>query len=941
MPGSDRRQHPLVGREPEWRILREALEAVRQGGSRQIFIEGEAGIGKTRLVEEIARTATAAGVSLFSGRAEDLERLRPFGALVDGVDRLVHAGGSEMSRLETVLRGPTRSAAPLDVIDAFTEFIEERAMAGPTCVILEDLHWADPDTISAVRAMSRRLTYLPILICGTYRPHPQLPELSRLIDVSLTDDAVDVRLEPLDNEAMLVLARELLGTPIGPQLESMLDACSGNPLYAAELIHALQEQGSLSFIDGTTDATAATLPPSLRLTILRRLSQFSTDVIATLKNAAVLGSSFQLHELAAFCAKPVTEIVGKLQGPIAAKIIQERDGKLAFRHDLIHEAIYEDIPKPIRASMHADTSRVLRSAGAPAVRIAEHVTRGLDLGDPALISEVPALMDEIRLPAPRVTLTLGDKALKVPGASEQQRDEIRRFMMWPLALSGRRSDALRFGLEILSRPHDPAFAGTIRYLTAAVLSEGGQNREAIESFDALMGDIASSPSLARLVRIGLAAIRLRSGVFQDAPLAAEMAAGARNAEDLLSLTFATGVLTAALVGQGHVSAALDEADRYIEMESTFRSMIPTPYFAPAIAYTQADLFHEARQVTEKGRRHASEVGESAALCVYSALDSLISFTDGSWNEAHKAASAALDSVTHEDGAAWMVVLSQGVLAHVLLHRGSVAEAADLVSTGEVIITERGPQLGTDLFMWAKARHLEATGDLAGALSAFSIGWRSAEDGHFFVARQLFGELVRLAVLAGDRDLAQEVTLEAEDGMTRAQELPSVVGSALRCRGLFEGDADVLVAAVEAYRNSPRAGERAAACEDAAIALLRSGKSADARSLFEEALTFYEDVETAHDVRRISSLMRSAGLRRGSREKRARPKTGWESLTASEQQVARLTVEGLTNPQIAERLFVSKHTVQTHLSHVFAKLGISSRTALAGMAAEKLGSADKG
>jgi DNA-binding CsgD family transcriptional regulator/tetratricopeptide (TPR) repeat protein len=755
-----------------------------------------------------------------------------------------------------------------------------------------------------------------------------------LLDVSVTEGAIAVGLNALDDAAMKALAGELVGTPIGSRLASMLDACSGNPLYAAELVHALEEQGSLTFTDGTTDASAAALPPSLRLTILRRLSQFSTDVVDTLKNAAVLGSSFQLHELAAFCGKPVAEIVGTLQGPIAAKIIQERGGRLAFRHDLIHEAVYEDIPTPIRASMHADASRILRIEGAPAVRIAEHVTRGLDLGDPALIGEVPALMNEIRLPAPRVTITLGDKALTVPGASEQQRDEIRRFMIWPLALSGRRNDALRFGLDILSRHHDPAFAGTIRYVTAAVLSEGGRNREAIDSFDALRGEFASAPALARLVRVGLAAIRLRSGVFQDVRLAGEMAAEARDAEDLLSLTFATGVLTAALVGQGHVNAALEEADRYIEMETTFRSMIPTPYFAPAIAYMQADQFLEAHEVTEKGRRHASEVGETSAVCIYSALDGLISFTDGSWNEAHIAASAALESVTQENGAAWMVVLAQGVLAHILFHRGSVAEAADLVSAGELLIAERGPQLGTDLFMWAKARHLEATGDLPGALRAFSSGWKSAEGGHFFIARQLFGELVRLALLAGDRDLAQQVTLEAEEGVTRAQEMPSVVGSALRCRGLLEGDADVLVAAVEAYRNSPRAGERAAACEDAAIALLRSGSPTDARSFFEEALTFYGDVDAAHDVRRISSLMRDAGLRRGSREKRARPKTGWESLTATEEQVAHLTVEGLTNPQIAERLFVSKYTVQTHLSHIFGKLSISSRVDLARMAASK-------
>jgi DNA-binding CsgD family transcriptional regulator len=156
---------------------------------------------------------------------------------------------------------------------------------------------------------------------------------------------------------------------------------------------------------------------------------------------------------------------------------------------------------------------------------------------------------------------------------------------------------------------------------------------------------------------------------------------------------------------------------------------------------------------------------------------------------------------------------------------------------------------------------------------------------------------------------------------------------LRCRGLLDDDPDKLVAAVEEYRKSPRVVERAGACEDAAGSLARKGSSSAARALFEEALGLYDTLDASRDSSRVLSAMRAFGIRRGSRAPRRRPATGWDALTPTEVQVARLTVEGLTNPKIAERLFISRNTVQTHLSHIFIKLGIGSRVELAALAAK--------
>ena len=159
-------------------------------------------------------------------------------------------------------------------------------------------------------------------------------------------------------------------------------------------------------------------------------------------------------------------------------------------------------------------------------------------------------------------------------------------------------------------------------------------------------------------------------------------------------------------------------------------------------------------------------------------------------------------------------------------------------------------------------------------------------------------------------------------------MPSLTGAALRCRGLVEDDAEILQAAVDAYAGSPRRPELALASEDAGAAFARQGLLDRARPLLDQAIVIYEGLDAARDLARAEAVLRGAGIRRGRRGKRGRPQYGWQSLTETEQTVASLVAEGLSNPQIGDRLYVSRRTVQTHLAHVFTKLDLTSRTQLA-------------
>lgn len=134
--------------------------------------------------------------------------------------------------------------------------------------------------------------------------------------------------------------------------------------------------------------------------------------------------------------------------------------------------------------------------------------------------------------------------------------------------------------------------------------------------------------------------------------------------------------------------------------------------------------------------------------------------------------------------------------------------------------------------------------------------------------------------------------------------------------------------MQSYSRAPRPLEVALAAEDAARAMARHGTAGRARGLLDQAAAIYERLEAARDLTRTEAAMRQLGIRRGVRGPRGRPQTGWPSLTVTERTVAGLVAEGLSNPQIGERLYISRRTVQSHLAHIFTKLDITSRVQLA-------------
>jgi DNA-binding CsgD family transcriptional regulator len=309
-------------------------------------------------------------------------------------------------------------------------------------------------------------------------------------------------------------------------------------------------------------------------------------------------------------------------------------------------------------------------------------------------------------------------------------------------------------------------------------------------------------------------------------------------------------------------------------------------------------------------------------------DAQAAFAIGQWDDAVPGLIASGQAAREKNH---MLLLSQS-LAHRAIIATAVGDhraAADLLVG--IVASLEGDDFGYNAGVRASAvaGWKEAEGDEQGAYDVLLRCWRfqAARDDRFY-DRCVAPDLVRLALALGDRDIAAEVASTVVAGVALAPDVPTVRSVALRCQGLVEGDVERLIEAVAVARETPLMVEHTGACEDAARLLTRSGRRDEAVALLAEALELHERAGAEAWAGRVRAQLRALGVRPGRRGSRNRPESGWGSLTATERAVSLLVAEGLTNGAVARQLYISPHTVNTHLRHVFTKLGVSNRVALA-------------
>lgn len=889
----------LIGRTAELAVLDRALLSAAAGSGSVVFVEGEAGIGKSRLVQGVVESAGRRGFTCLVGAARPLETTRPFGAVAEALGMRRGSPDPRRAEVAALLSGGQASDVRYDVLEAALELVEVESRAASTLLVLEDLHWADESTCLVLRTLLHRVALLPVLVVVTLRPAPRTAELDLVLAEAVESGAEVLQLGPLAPAEVLELVRAEAGSV--RDLESVVAKAGGNPLWVVEIARSVAADGSL--------------PDSFGSLVLRRLRYLPDATLATLRVAAVLGDVFSLVDLSTITGRGAVELVEHLRPAVGSRLLREESGKLAFRHQLVHDAIYHDIPEAGRVALHREVARVLADAGAPVTQIAAHVLRGATPGDAQAAAWLRAAAREALPRAPEVGVELLRRARAI-GPS----DEVDVEFAEALLRTGRVAKCAALVEELLRRPRGAGSGAALRLLLVEALSLQNRGPELVAQADAAL----RSPDLSEAERALVLAQSAYGRTFSgDVPggehSAREAVALAERAGAVGMRVWSLTTLSFAVKTQGRYAEAVDLARRAVEIAAdSVDGRLRHPHFFLGMALADADDLVPAGEAYLDAVAECTALGSSWILPDIQQLTGELHFVRGEWDDALVELDAGLHAAA-ERGNRVAVTQSTGYQALILAGRGDLRDAEVLLGG-----LPGGRAYGTEVTALARAVVAEARSDPVSAFHCLWSAWQDDVDGRVMrFLPQLGPPLARLAPAAGRPDVAASVVDGIGESAGLAAEVVSVQTAALRCRGLADRDQSALLRAVELARSSPRVLDRAGALEDAAALV---GPPAALR-LLTEALDVYEAVGASLWARRVRASLRAMGARVGVRRERQSPATGWESLTDTELAVARLVAEGLTNREAAGRLFVSPHTVNTHLRHIFGKLGVSSRSAL--------------
>lgn len=985
----------FVGRGAQMETLRAALADAEAGRPGAVFIAGEAGVGKTRLVIEFERVALAAGARFLIGGCVDVGGSElPYGPLLGALrilvgdvapralEEIVSAAAGELGRLLPELAGgPDAPAAepsahgpdPLAQSRLFEGLLGLIGRAGrdaPVVLVIEDLHWADPSTRGFLSFLLRNVRRERLLLVATYRSdelhrrHPLrqfLAELERLPVVERCDVA------PFTHQELAEQLSTILERPPAPDMvEELFARSQGNAFFAEELLAV------------TMEGTGLGIPASVRDAVAMRVERLSAEARSLVQCAAVAGTGVGHRLLAAITRLGDEALIGSLREAIEHNVLvpDATGASYAFRHALLREALYEELLPHERVTLHGALARTLEQdpslAVGPPGAAAQRATHWSAAHEPApaLAASIEAGIEDEGLWAFAEAMGHFEHAVelweRVP-ADQRPADVTQTDLLARAAeaahLSGENRRAMtltRSELEMLDADDDPvkvavAHSRLGRYL----LAEEGAALQALTEYQAAAALLPDEPTATRAsILAGEAHILMLRGQGQAARGPCEEAIRiARAVGDRGVECDALNTLGAILVIEGARAEAVEllrEAKDLAEQLGALEQL-RRAYINLGEALDQSGRLQEAAELAREGwERLRQPLGSSALFLAAEAGARLMRL--GRWEAANSLLRDAL-AVARQTPFTGMVL---AVLVELSALRGDLDQAAAYLQAATPLIP-----MHTDwTIVHARAAIALATarGDYEAVRSLLDPDTLTVENGYSVFAVPMLGralgveaELAQRARATGDQGAAQEAVGRAHSLLghvhtlsgSEAWPLGSAPTETLLEVEVCELECGRATGAADAERWSALAA-RWAALEhpfNAAYARMREAEAALAQQLprerigeaLEAARAAARQLGAAPLLEQIELLARRARMRGGDDEARAR---GGEpsDLTGRELDVLRLLVAGHTNREIGQALYMSPKTASVHVSRILSKLDVKTRTEAAG-AAYRLGLLD--
>jgi DNA-binding NarL/FixJ family response regulator/tetratricopeptide (TPR) repeat protein len=931
---------PFVGRVGELAQLEGALLAAREGHGATATVAGDAGIGKTRLVSEIATRASAQDFEVLIGRSIDLvgtdlpyqpfvEALRPVGDLAQVAAK---ASGSQLQVFEQTLA-----------------MLSDRADAAPLLLVLEDLHWADASTLDLALFLAHNVVGQRVLLLATFRADDRSStrRMRRFTDgVRRSGSVLALELGPLGRDELTALIAAQADAPTSAALtEAIVTRSEGNPFFAEELLAAAAAENG-------------DLPRGVREVLLQRVDRLDEPTLELLRLAAAAGREVSYPLLCAAAARPPSEVRESLRQAVEHGVLvaEPAGSSFRFRHALLAEAIYATILPGEREELHERLAEELARTGAAApAELAPHWAAAGRSGD-ALLASVQAARQARAVFGLAEALAHLERALAlwdaVPDAATRVELDLAGLCAWTAELAGQVGQALR-AVELVRRAidlvgdSDPRRAALLHVDLGEYLNHTGRGDASLAALRRAVEIVpAEPPSRERAYALGslagglmVAERHAESLPICEQALVLARALGAREAE-VRALTVLASDLTytSGEKGIAYFRQAIELAEDIGDLIGLERA-----YGNCADALTMLGRPRESAQFGKRGIEVLRGYGIESPHVVSNCIEA--QFAIGDWDEAEALSAPAVRAMTSSFGH-WLLIIRAGVevgrgefdAARSHLAAASAALPEDRVATlydvyladlalwerrwtdADAAIEDGLPRARHQIRVELCAKGLRAQAELA------ALG-RARRDSD--ALRLVLGRARKL--IAAARRAAADVSAVTPNA---AAWLALAEAEYLRVQAKARPDAWAHTAATWDRLERP---PLAAYCRwREAEALLDAGASRAEAS---------EPLRTAHAVaarigarplrQEVELLAERARLDLAAPE----PESPGEEpyleaelgLTRREAEVLRLIARGYTNREIAEALVISVKTAGVHVSHILAKLGAPNRREAAAVA----------
>jgi DNA-binding CsgD family transcriptional regulator len=883
------------------------------------------------------------GLRVLAALASDLEQGYPFGVMRQLFERpLLEAESGERERwlagaaalaADLVTASPTSADALASGSISAESYAWQHGLYwlaanlsadSPLVLVVDDLQWCDAQSARALAFIARRLDGLPLAILIATRPlDPAVtPEAATLI----AGPAVELlRLSPLTEPAVAALVRARLGTePHGRFVLACLEATDGNPFLLGELLGEAAARG----VDPTAAAAvdiAAIVPHGVTNAVLLRLARLPPAAAALARALSVLGECTRVGDAGRLAGLAEGDVEEALASLLSAGVVQP--GTAArFAHPILRAAIYGDLSPAERERMHHATARILRERGASASQIAAHVMLTEPAADPVAL----ALLRE----AARDALALGDATraavLLARALDEPPAPTDRPALLLELGQARARAgspDAVAPLTEVVEHSEDAEAIAAAAIELSGMLFYAGRGREGAAILRRAQQRLpAGAPAREQLevALLGASYSSVSARREADAEIANLRDPGGPARGSLQATTLATLALDEVMYLRS-ASTAIDLAQRALAAGVPIEPHRGENWVLAALyALMFSDHLDVAQSVADEILTRARERGAAVTVVAISAFRAFVGLRRGALAAAQADAQVVTELAPELLGAEFLVTaVTTAVLVGLerdetpdalrgVIDRAGVRFDPEFTPSAELLYA-------SGVLCAAAGNHQAAIEELRssaldhpvlGGENPAVVPWRStaalslAQLGRAEEARALAAEEVRRAQLFG---------------------APRAIGVALRAQALV-GPAEDRRRGLEAARDvlaaSPARLEHARVLLDLGATLRAAGQRTDAREPLLEGLALAARCDATVQERRAKTELAAIGVRPRRAERR-----GVDSLTPSELRVAELAAAGGTNREIAQTLFVTEKTVETHLGRAFRKLDIASRRKL--------------